>query len=156
VAGADVVVVAGVEVEAPPNRLEPAAGAFAGSAGFAPNNPPPVVLAGASAGLAAAAPNENPALGASSFFSPSFASAGLAAAAPKLPNIPPAFGASAAGADVGAGAGAVGVEVPLPPNENPVLGVSAFGASAGLVVAAGVEPKEAKEKPPVFGDSAAG
>jgi len=49
----------------------------------------------------------------------------------------------------------VGADVPLPPKENPVLGASAFGASAGLAVAAGVEPKEPKENPPLFGGSAA-
>jgi len=65
--------------------------------------------------------------------------------------MPPAFGASVGGAE----AGAAGVEEPLPPNENPVLGASVFVAagSAGLG-AAGAEPKEANENPPLFGASA--
>jgi hypothetical protein len=149
-----------VEVEAaPPNRLLPvgtdlaASGALA-SVGFAPNNPPPVLVeAGAAAGSAGLVPPRlpklnPPAFGASSFF-PSSLSAGFA---PIFPNkLPPALGASAAGAGADAAAGA--------PKENPVFGASALGAAAGSaglgVVDAGVEPNEPNENPPDLGGSGA-
>ena len=158
-----------------PNRLDAgfaafASGALAGSAGLAPNRPPPAAGAGAAglsvlAGVVLAPPRlpklKPPAFGASVFFSPSFCSAGLA---PKLPNeSPPALGASAGAVLEGvalsppAALGAADAPPRLPNEKPPVFAGSVDeAAGAGVVDVAGVV--DPNENPPLAlgGSGAAG
>lgn len=167
-AGAGADADAGASVLGAPNKPDAgfaafASGAFAGSAGLAPNRPPPAAGAGV-AGLSVLAGAEvvldpprlpklkPPVFGASAFFSPSFCSAGFA---PKLPNdSPPALGASAGAAVEGVALSPPAALVaagapPRLPNEKPLVFAGSVDEAVGAVgvdVAGVVDPNE---KPPL-------